>query len=299
MSELEELLHLDTEHNISDFGLGIHDAAIGEGVVVFTVHNAGCTYVQVLCPEIETSDVMQIDNRTTSQIRINVRTISKISYHVTSLVLGYVTAGPFAVVAGWDEQSIVLCFQPVHTTGQRTLRIPYLFGEKAISLEPIVSIAMASLPSGNFLLLCGTRNGRILTLEICGSAFEIIRLRCDRVGANFAYGLAVFTGNVEGAGAGPDAHVQFTLTGANGSASMVLDATLPQRLDQNSWTYVTLQTADLGDLQSVTVQFVPLGGSTNWYLDRINVASFCFGVSKAAVFQRWIDASGSFTQALA
>ena len=116
---------------------------------------------------------------------------------------------------------------------------------------------------------------------------------------NFAYGLAVFTGNVEGAGAGPDAHVQFTLTGANGSASMVLDATLPQRLDQNSWTYVTLQTADLGDLQSVTVQFVPLGGSTNWYLDRINVASFCFGVSKAAVFQRWIDASGSFTQALA
>jgi hypothetical protein len=116
---------------------------------------------------------------------------------------------------------------------------------------------------------------------------------------NLAYGLAIYTGNLEGAGAGPDAHVQFTLTGAAGAASMVLDATLPDRLDQNSWTYVTLRTTDLGALQSLTVQFVPLGGSTNWYLDHIDVVSLRFGVSKVATFQRWIDASGPFTQQFA
>jgi hypothetical protein len=65
---------------------------------------------------------------------------------------------------------------------------------------------------------------------------------------NLAYGLGIYTGNVDGAGAGPGAHVQFTLTGAAGAASMVLDATLPDRLDQNSVTYMTLPADDLGDL---------------------------------------------------
>jgi hypothetical protein len=42
-----------------------------------------------------------------------------------------------------------------------------------------------------------------------------------------------------------------------------------------------------------------LGGSTNWFLDRIEVVSFRFGVTKMATFQRWIDATAPFTQALA
>jgi len=116
---------------------------------------------------------------------------------------------------------------------------------------------------------------------------------------NLAYALAIYTGDLEGAGAGPNAQVQITLSGAAGDAGMVLDATLPDRLDRNSWTYVTLPTADLGELQSLTVQFVNPGVSTNWYLDRVEVDSFRFGGSKVATFQRWIDASGPFTQPLA
>lgn len=117
--------------------------------------------------------------------------------------------------------------------------------------------------------------------------------------ANLAYGVGVFTGNVEGAGAGPDAHVQFTFTGASGSAVTVLDATLPDRLDQNSWTFMTVASGDLGELQSVTVEFVPGGGSTTWFLDRIEVVSVTYGVSKMALFQRWINATGPVTQAFA
>jgi hypothetical protein len=62
---------------------------------------------------------------------------------------------------------------------------------------------------------------------------------------------------------------------------------------------MTVPTDDLGELQSLTVQFVPLGGSTNWFLDRIEVVSFRFGVTKVAIFQRWIDATAPFTQPLA
>jgi hypothetical protein len=144
-----------------------------------------------------------------------------------------------------------------------------------------------------------TLNGVLQEAEFQSSFRPPARLDNPFAPPNLAYGLAIYTGDLEGAGAGPDAHVQFTLTGAAGSACMVLDATLPSRLDQNSCTYMTLQTAGLGDLQSLTVQFVPLGGSTNWYLDRIDVVSLRFGASKTATFQRWIDASGPFTQALA
>jgi hypothetical protein len=185
--ESKELLHVDPEQEVpSSLDPGIHDAAIGEGFIMYTVYYAGSTYVQVLCPDIETIDIMQIDDGTTSKAAASIRTIAKISYHVTSLAIGRVVAGSFAVIAGWDEESIILCFQPIHTAGQRTVRIPCSFGDKEIPLEPIVSIATASLPSGNFLLLCGTRNGRLLTLEICGATLEIVLSRCDRIGATTA-----------------------------------------------------------------------------------------------------------------
>lgn len=184
---MKDLLHLDPRLDISsNIDPIIHDAVIGENVVIYTVSHTDCTYVQVLCPDIPTDDLMQIDDTTTSQAQPDIRTIAEISYNVTSLTTGQIQAGPFAVIAGWDEVSIILYLQPIHTTGQRTLRIPYLFGDKEILLESIVSMATTPLPSGNFLLLCGTRNGRILTLEICGTSLEIILSRCDSVGSTTA-----------------------------------------------------------------------------------------------------------------
>lgn len=187
MYESREVLPVDPEQgDPSSLDQGIHEAAIGEGVVIYTAYYAGSTYIQTLCPDLETNDTMQIDGETTSRITTDIRTVAKISFHVTALAIGQVMAGLFAVIAGWDEESIILLLQPIHTEGQRTLRIPYSFGEKKIPLEPIVSIATASLPCGNLLLLCGTRNGRVLTLEICGTAFEIILSRCDCIGSTTA-----------------------------------------------------------------------------------------------------------------
>jgi len=69
-------------------------------------------------------------------------------------------------------------------------------------------------------------------------------------------------------------------------------------MERNDWNFVTLQSLGLGALQSITVQRDNEGNGPDWFLDRILVASFRFGVSKRADFNRWIDSTSPFTQSL-
>jgi len=110
---------------------------------------------------------------------------------------------------------------------------------------------------------------------------------------NANYELSVHTGDVHMGGT--DAHVTFTLTGALGSVSKVIDTSLDGRMERDDWNFVTIQSASLGDLISVTVQRDDDGNAPDWYLDRILVQSFKYGVSKQAVFDRWIDTTSPFT----
>jgi hypothetical protein len=112
--------------------------------------------------------------------------------------------------------------------------------------------------------------------------------------ANFAYGIAIYTGDQEGAGT--DAQVKVTLSGGAGDASEVLNGCFPGRLERNSWTYVTLPTADLGELRSVTIQRDDDGIAADWYLDRVEVRSSRFGTSKTARFNQWICAAESYAR---
>jgi hypothetical protein len=69
-------------------------------------------------------------------------------------------------------------------------------------------------------------------------------------------------------------------------------------MERNDWNFVTLQSPDLGALQSMTVQRDSSGNGPDWFLDRIRVNSFRFGVSKEAIFNRWIDTTSPFTRPL-
>jgi hypothetical protein len=112
-----------------------------------------------------------------------------------------------------------------------------------------------------------------------------------------AYALQVHTGDKFNAGT--DANVTFTLTGTLGSSSKTVDTSLigsirgkiPGRMEGNAWDFVTLQSLNLGTLQSITVQRDNEGNAPDWFLDRILVDSFRYGVSKQATFQRWIGTS--------
>jgi glycerophosphoryl diester phosphodiesterase len=113
---------------------------------------------------------------------------------------------------------------------------------------------------------------------------------------NANYELSVHTGDVfMGA---TDANVTFTLTGSLGSVSKVVDTSLAGRMERNDWNFVTVQSANIGELVSVIVQRDDSGTAPDWYLDRILVESSKYGVSKQAVFDRWIDTRSPFTEPL-
>jgi len=113
---------------------------------------------------------------------------------------------------------------------------------------------------------------------------------------NMAYGLAISTGDV--GHAGTDAHVTFTVTGANGASSVRVDTSLTHRMERNTSSFVTLPSDDLGPLQSITVQRDSSGIAPAWFLDQILVRSARYQVAKKAVFHRWIDSAAPVTQDL-
>jgi hypothetical protein len=88
--------------------------------------------------------------------------------------------------------------------------------------------------------------------------------------------------------AGTDAHLTFILQGKLGSARVTVDASLNFRMERGGWDYILMPSADLGELQSITVQRDNQGNAPDWYLDRIVVESHRYGVAKSAVFKRWI-----------
>ncbi len=114
---------------------------------------------------------------------------------------------------------------------------------------------------------------------------------------NANYELAVHTGDVHMGGT--DANVTFTVKGSKGKATKVIDTSLDGRMERDDWNYVTIQSPDIGRPISITVQRDDEGNGPDWYLDRILVRSFRYGVSAQAVFNRWIDTTSPYTQILA
>jgi hypothetical protein len=62
-------------------------------------------------------------------------------------------------------------------------------------------------------------------------------------------------------------------------------------MERNAWDYVTLQSPDLGELKSITVQRNDDGNAPDWFLDQILVRSKRYGAARRAVFNRWIETS--------
>jgi len=114
--------------------------------------------------------------------------------------------------------------------------------------------------------------------------------------ANAAYGLIVRTSDIHMAGT--DAKVTFTLTGANGSSSIVVDTKYNGRMERGSTNYVVLPSPDLGQLQALTVQRDDSGNAPDWHLESIAVDSQRYPVHLTAWFDCWIDNTGPFARAL-
>jgi Ca2+-binding RTX toxin-like protein len=107
-------------------------------------------------------------------------------------------------------------------------------------------------------------------------------------GSRQGYALEVKTSDV--LGGGTDAHVTFTLHGANGSASITLDTSWSKMMERNDTNYVFIPSADLGALSSITVFEDGSGGkwgiglNSEWNLDWIKVRSFAYTGGNAEDF---------------
>jgi hypothetical protein len=111
---------------------------------------------------------------------------------------------------------------------------------------------------------------------------------------NNGYSLTIFTANRPMAGT--DANITFVLTGTNGSSKITVDTSLLSRMERGHCNFLTLQSPDLGELLSVSVQRDHSGNAPDWWLDKIVIESACYSVAKTAVFKREINSTLPFIQ---
>lgn len=114
--------------------------------------------------------------------------------------------------------------------------------------------------------------------------------------ASWTYALTIKTADV--VMGGTDANVTFTLTGSLGTVSKTIDAEYIKRMERGDTNYLTLQTDDLGDLQTLTVSHDGTGNGPDWYLEWIDVDSGRFGARARATFGGWIEEGVPVTQAV-
>lgn len=113
---------------------------------------------------------------------------------------------------------------------------------------------------------------------------------------NYAYGLTIQTKDKRYAGT--DTNITFKLNGTLGAASYIFNSNLDSRMERNHLDYITIQSDDLGTLNSISISHDNQGLGPKWYLDYIIVESYKYGVRKTAKFDKWIDDSGVFTENL-
>lgn len=97
--------------------------------------------------------------------------------------------------------------------------------------------------------------------------------------SNAAYALYVQTGND-----GTDANVTFTLTGEFGRSTKTVNTRLVGRMEQGERNVVTVPSADLGGLRSITVQRDNEGNAPDWYVEQIEIISHRYGAIGLADF---------------
>ena len=99
---------------------------------------------------------------------------------------------------------------------------------------------------------------------------------------NTAYSLTVYTG--DRLMAGTDARLTFILTGSKGSVQKIVDSSYRARMERKRVNYITLQSPDLGELISISVQRDDSGHAPDWWLNKIEVQSARYRQQKSALF---------------
>lgn len=162
-------------------GTEIAAAVIHKGVAIFTILSGTKTFLQVQNPTVTDVDVS--GEVSECQFNTHAQLLGQYADRVTSLALCSVKQELFAIVAEWTGDTIRLTFQPLNGARSRHSIVPKAFGENNLVLEELVSIVASSQGNHCLRLVCGTRNGIVIMLQIDEDTLEITDSICDRVGA--------------------------------------------------------------------------------------------------------------------
>jgi hypothetical protein len=158
-----------------------------------------------------------------------------------------------------------------------------------MGVDGIIADTVIDLPLLPTVPSLGLANLRIVTEQ--PEFLPVIRIATRKDNPfkppNANYVIAVHTGDV--LNAATDANITYTLTGTLGTAAKVIDASLAGTYSRDQWDYVTVQSGDIGPLTSITVVTDGTGWASGWFLDRVQIRSWRWGVSKDATFNQWID----------
>jgi hypothetical protein len=179
--EAEELLGVHRGEALLSFGTTIEHAVIHENIILFTTYFDQTTYLNVL--ELGATDATDKDESSVITSSTNQRTLQEFPSSITCIAVCLVQLTLCAVVAEYSEDLIALTFQPINSTKPGILKIPATYGDRRLHLDAFVSMVISSIVPGTLVLLCGTRNGLAVTLEVTESTLQIVGFRCDRLGA--------------------------------------------------------------------------------------------------------------------
>lgn len=193
IQEIDNLLRASSqdgvydEDNVAGHNTEISSAVIYEGFVLFAILLGGKTFLQVQEPTMtDVPSVLSGEEFSEPEVRTNTRSIGNFSERVTSLAICLLKQEPYAIVAEWTGDATRLTFQPLNGTHPRHSIVPPTFSDNHHILEEYVSITASSNSPGSLLLLCGTRNGIVVMLQIDEDTLEVTNSKSDRIGATSA-----------------------------------------------------------------------------------------------------------------
>ncbi|RFU35676.1 hypothetical protein B7463_g659, partial [Scytalidium lignicola] len=174
----EDEIRMHSGQEILGCAQSILDAVIHGHMIFYTTHVGVETHLQYVSQEAN-----DIPASETGQIFRALRTFST---SITCVTVFMINSLPWLIVAGWDGSSVDLSLKSINDgTGWHEVKLPkppHIHPQ----LEAINSIAIMSELPDTLILLCGTRNGFVITLQIDKENFEIKDIHWDRFGANKA-----------------------------------------------------------------------------------------------------------------
>jgi hypothetical protein len=157
-------------------GEKIDFAVIHDTMVLFTTSIGRTSYLQI------------VESRSTNSIAeeplppLVSRNLNQYPSNATCLSIGLVAQHLCVIIAQHEGGSIRLVFQYLDAMQSRILDVPYPDDWHQTRLEAFVSIVVLPGSFGHFIIICGTRNGILVTLEVDEHAFLITRSWYDRIG---------------------------------------------------------------------------------------------------------------------